>query len=108
MQIRRVRVQIDTASQRITGTLQLPNEGYRSRVTDFMNAHETGFFALTSTEIDDGRSRKIHDYVAVGARHIVSLVELEDLGVCEDDEPEKLPSIGTTAQASTPPPGTQG
>lgn len=101
MQIRRVRVQIDTVSLRVTGTLQLPNEGYRSRTTDFMNSHETGFFALTDVQLDDGRSTKAHDYVAVGARHIVALVELEDLGVFEyQDQPDKLPSIGT----STPPP----
>lgn len=101
MQIRRVRVQIDTPTLRITGNLRLPNEGYRSRSTDFMNSHETGFIALTDVELDDGRSRKQHDYVAVGARHVIALVELEDLGVAEDeDQPDPLPSIGT----SNPPP----
>ncbi len=87
MSVRRIRVQIETARVRISGTLQLPTEGYRSRVTDYLNGHDAGFFALTDAEIVpvDGSPTESRDYVAVGARHIIALAEVEDLGVMEDE-----------------------
>lgn len=102
MQIRRVRVQIETERLRVTGVLQLPVEGYRSRVTDFLNGVETGFIALTDAELlpSDGAPGETRDYVAVGCRHIVALAELEDLGVAEDDV-EHIPGIDVPSQ---PPP----
>ena len=102
MQIRRVRVQIDTARLRITGVLQLPTEGYRSRTTDFLNSHDTGFIALTAAEVlpVDGSPGEARDYVAVGCRHIIAIAELEDLGVAEDDA-GGLPGAGAE---SIPPP----
>ena len=107
MQIRRVRVQIETERLRITGVLQLPTEGYRSRTTDFLNGHDTGFIALTETEVVpvDGSPGESRHYVAVGCRHIIALAELEDLGVDEEDEPPTLPGIGSP---SLPPPPSEG
>jgi hypothetical protein len=103
MQIRRVRVQIETERLRISGLLQLPTEGYRSRTTDFLSGHETGFIALTDAEVVpiDGSPGESRDYVAVGCRHIVALAELEDLGTIEETEPQGLPGIGSE---SAPPP----
>ena len=103
MQVRRVRLQIETVRQRIVGTLQLPTEGYRSRTTDFLNAHETGFIALTDVELHphDGGEAARHDYAAVGSRHIVTLAELEDLGTGEE---EPLPPAPRAIAASEPPP----
>lgn len=104
MQVRRVRLQIETVRARIVGTLQLPTEGYRSRTTDFLNAHETGFIALTDVELHpvDGGAPSSHPYAAVGSRHIVTLTELEDLGIAEE---EPLPDAPHTVAASEPPPG---
>lgn len=101
MQIRRMRVQIDTERLRISGTLQLPTEGYRSRTTDFLNGQETGFIALVDAEVVpiDGSPGESRDFVAVGCRHIITLAEIEDLGVVEEDD--RLPGIGTP---SVPPP----
>src|SRR4051794_27494346 len=95
MQIRRVRVQIETERLRITGILQLPNEGYRSRTTDFLSGQDAGFIALTEAEVlpVDGAPGESRDYVAVGCRHIVALAELEDLGVLETDDAPLLPGI---------------
>ena len=86
MQVRRERVHIETARHRIVGTLQLPNEGYRSRTTDFLNSHENGFLALTDAEVSalSGGGAAKHEYVAVGARHIVVLMELETIEVADD------------------------
>ena len=105
MQVRRVRLQIETIRQRVVGTLQLPTEGYRSRTTDFLNAHETGFIALTDVELlpYDGGEPASHAYAAIGSRHIVTLTELEDLGIAEE---EPLPSAPRTlSSTSEPPPG---
>ena len=106
MQVRRVRVQIETERLRILGTLQLPTEGYRSRTTDFLRAHETGFMALTDAEMyaSSGGEPTKHPFLAVGCRHISVLVELEDLGTSDED-----PAVGalppTLDSTSTPPPG---
>ena len=104
MQVRRVRLQIETVRSRIVGTLQLPTEGYRSRTTDFLNAHETGFIALTDVELQpyDGGEASQHAYAAVGSRHIVTLTELEDLGTAEE---EPLPPTPRAVAASEPPTG---
>ncbi len=100
MQVRRVRLQIETISSRVIGTLQLPTEGYRSRTTDFLNAHETGFIALTDVEVHPlgGGQPSSHPYAAIGSRHIVTLTEIEDLGIAEE---EPLPPV---PQTSAPPP----
>ncbi len=103
MQVRRVRLQIETIRQRIVGTLQLPTEGYRSRTTDFLNAHETGFIALTEVELHpyDGGESSSHRYAAIGSRHIVTLAEIEDLGTAEE---EPVPPVGRQVASSEPPP----
>ena len=101
MHFRHERVRIETERHEIEGTIQLPNEGYRSRTTDFLNAHEREFLALTDVEVRwlaGGRGPERHDYLAVAVPHIVMVVELgtlDDLG-----EIEPLP----IAAVSTPPP----
>src|SRR5919107_3169954 len=104
MQVRRVRVQIETQRLRVEGVLQLPTEGYRGRTTDFLNGHDTGFIALTEAEVlpVDGSPGESRDYVAVGCRHIIALAEVEELGVIEESDKEALPGIGSP---SVPPPG---
>ena len=86
MHFRRERVRIETQRHDMVGVLQLPNEGYRSRTTDFLNAHEREFLALTDVEVtwlDGSRPPERHDYLAVATRHVVLVVELEDLGAVE-------------------------
>ena len=50
MEHRQERVRIETARHRIEGSLTLSREGYRSRVSDVLNASERDF--LTLTEVD--------------------------------------------------------
>ncbi len=102
--MRRIRVQIETERLRISGVLQLPTEGYRSRVTDFFNGHETGFIALTDVELAplDGSPAEARAYVAIGARHIVAVAETEDLGTVDDDSGAGLADYSSP---SIPPPG---
>lgn len=104
MHFRRERVRVETARHEIVGTLQLPNEGFRSRTTDFLNAHGDEFLALIDAEVtwlDGARASERHDFLAVAARHVVMLVELESLGVF--DEAGETPSVEAFS-ASAPPP----
>src|SRR4051794_39737868 len=104
MHSRRGRVRIETARHEIEGTLLLPNEGFRSRTTDFLNAHGEDFLALTDAEasyLDGSRERERHDFLAVAARHAVAVVERGPPGVV--DETGAPPAIAPLS-ASTPPP----
>jgi hypothetical protein len=105
MHFRRERVRIETQRHDIHGTLQLPNEGYRSRTTDFLNAHEREFLALTDAEVrwlDGGREPERHEFLAVAVRQIVIVVELEILGVI--DESGETPEPALPAYSAPPRP----
>ena len=104
MPLRKIRVQIETDRLRISGVLQLPAEGYRSRVTDYLNGHDTGFFAITDAEVEplDGSPPEARDYVAIGARHIVCVYELEDLGTVAEEPHD--PTLADYSSPSSPPP----
>jgi hypothetical protein len=74
MDTREERIFIETERYRLTGTIRLPRDGYRSRMTDYLNAFERGFLALTEVEAEPiNRSRPpTHiPFVAVAVRHIV-------------------------------------
>jgi hypothetical protein len=105
MHFRRERVRIETRRHDIEGTVQLPNEGYRSRTTDFLNAHERDFLALTDVEVrwlDASRAPEHHEFLALAVRQIVLVIELETLGVV--DESGSDPGPAQLAAYSTPPP----
>jgi hypothetical protein len=105
MHSRRARVRIETDRHIIEGTVQLPGEGYRSRLTDFLNASGDDFLAVTDAELarqDGVQPLESHAYLAVSARHIVLVVELESLGTFDESgEPPSDPVVFE----STPPPG---
>jgi hypothetical protein len=104
MHFRRERVRIETDRHEIEGTLQLPNEGYRSRTTDFLNAHERDFLALTDAELtwlDGSRDPERQEYLAIAVRHIVLVLELGTLGVFDESGSEPTP---IPIAASQPPP----
>ena len=65
---------METARHRITGILTLPADGYRSRLSDFLNASERDFVSLTNAVVEvigrDGAGTR-HDFIAVSRRHIV-------------------------------------
>ena len=79
MPARHERVRIETARHEIEGTLQLPHEGFRSRLTDFLNSQGDAFLPLTDVEVsylDGSREPEHHDYLALAARHVVLVIEL--------------------------------
>ena len=98
MPFRSERVRIETARHEIEGTLQLPHEGFRSRMTDFLNTHSDDFLALTEAQVtylDNTRAPEQHEYLALATRHVMLVVELGTIGTVE--EPAFM--------ASAPPPG---
>jgi hypothetical protein len=75
------RIIVETNRHRITGLLRLPADGYRSRLTDYLNASERVFLALTDAEITrlDGSPRvEEREFVALSVRHIVLAMPAED------------------------------
>ena len=101
MQFRRERVRLETERHVIEGTLQLPHEGYRSRTTDFLNAHDSDFIALTDADVewaDSSQAAEHHEYLAVSARHVIVVIELGSLGVVDLPGPQPLGTF------SAPPP----
>jgi len=107
MHFRRLRVRLETERHVIEGTLQLPSEGYRSRMTDFLNSHDSDFLPITDAELTtrgEQGSTEQHEYLAVSVRHIVLGVELESLGTFDAaGEPPSEPQF----VVSTPPPSTE-
>jgi hypothetical protein len=74
MEHRDERIIVETARYRITGFLRLPKDGYRSRLTDYLNAAERTFLPLTDVEIepldgDHGGERRA--FVALSLSQIV-------------------------------------
>jgi hypothetical protein len=107
MHYRRLRVRLETERHVIEGTLQLPNEGYRSRMTDFLNSHDSDFLPVTDatlTSREGDLATEEHEYLAVSVRHIVLGVELGSLGTF--DEAGETPSEPLFV-ISTPPPATE-
>ncbi len=99
MHFRRERVRIETTRHEIGATLQLPHEGFRSRLTDYLNAQGDAFLPLTDADVswlDGSHAPEHHEYLALAVRHIVMVIELETLE--ETDEPVM------SFTASTPPP----
>jgi hypothetical protein len=81
MSHRHERVVVETTRHRIEGTLTLPAEGYRSRVSDLFNASDAGHFvSLTDVVVeplDGGGEPWHHGYLAVSRQHVVLFAPVE-------------------------------
>ena len=78
MDLREEQVVLETDRYRITGALTLPREGYRSRLSDYVNQRDREFFAVSDariTSLDDTESTRQADFIMVARRH-VTLVAL--------------------------------
>jgi len=74
MQHRHERVLIETARHRISGMLTLARDGYRSRISDVLNAQERDFISLTDCVVElvdqDGPGTR-HPFIAVSRQHVI-------------------------------------
>jgi hypothetical protein len=76
METRVERVVLQTAQQRIVGDLTLPREGYRSRLSDFLNRGDLDFIPLVNAEIaslngaQPGGAQGARSFIAVARTHV--------------------------------------
>jgi hypothetical protein len=66
------RVVLETERQRIAGTVILPAEGFRTRLSDMLNSEGLRFIALVDAEVTDhatGETTK-RRFVAVARDHV--------------------------------------
>ena len=79
MQHRHEHVYVETERHRISGVLTLPTDGYRSRLSDFLNSYERDFISLTNCVVEligrEGPGTE-HPFIAVSRRHIVFAIPL--------------------------------
>ena len=80
-QHRQERIYIETDRHRISGWLTLARDGYRSRVTDVLNATERDFVPITDCVVElighEGEGTH-HEIVAVHREHIVLVIPDSD------------------------------
>jgi hypothetical protein len=72
MENRVERIVLETDRARIVGDLTLPREGYRSRLSDFLNTGDVEFIPLVNVEIEalDGGDRRERGFAVVSRRHV--------------------------------------
>ena len=73
METRVERVVLETPRHRITGDLHLPREGYRSRLSDFLNRGDLEFIPLVNAEISSANgdaSIVSRSFLAVASGHV--------------------------------------
>lgn len=72
MENRIERVVLETTQNRIVGDLTLPREGYRSRLSDFLNRGDLDFIPLVNVEVAPitGGEPEKRSFLAVGRTHV--------------------------------------
>ena len=74
MESRVERVVLETDRHWIVGDLTLPREGYRSRLSDFLNLGDLDFIPLVNVELTplgaNGASPEKRTFLAVARQHI--------------------------------------
>ena len=64
---------LETPRHRITGDLHLPREGYRSRLSDFLNRGDLEFIPLVNAEISSANGDSTiqsRSFLAVASGHV--------------------------------------
>jgi hypothetical protein len=72
METRVERVVLETPKHRIVGDLTLPSEGYRSRLSDFLNRGDLEFIPLVNAVIssNNGGGSEERSFLAVARSHV--------------------------------------
>jgi hypothetical protein len=71
--LREEQVMLETDRYRITGRLTLPREGYRSRLSDYVNQRDREFFALSDClvePLDGAEGTRRTSFLMVGRSHV--------------------------------------
>jgi hypothetical protein len=73
MEQRVIRVVLETDRYRIAGDLHMPREGYRSRLSDYLNRGDDHFVPLANAQIrllSDGEVVEEREFIAVARGHV--------------------------------------
>ena len=75
-EVRLERVVVETDRYRVEGDVKLPQEGYRSRISDYINRPEQEFLTLINVELRsiDGSGRDWDTPVLMLARRHIRLI----------------------------------
>ena len=79
MDLRREQVVVEIERYRIQGALHLPAEGYRSRLSDYMNQREAEFLPMTDctiTTLETDQERQV-PFLLVARRHVRVIAPLD-------------------------------
>jgi hypothetical protein len=76
MDQREEQMRFETERHTIIGTVTLPREGYRSRISDMLNAWERNFISVTDATVSphDGGEPTRHGFLALARSHVVFAV----------------------------------
>ena len=80
MDLRREQVIVEIERYRIQGHLHLPAEGYRSRLSDYMNQREAEFLPMTDctiTTLETQQDRTV-PFLLVARRHVRMIAPLDE------------------------------
>jgi hypothetical protein len=87
MNSRPLRILVETPRYRIVGTLVLPRDGYRSRLSDFLNSSDRDFISLTDVSMEaldaQGHAGQAvtHEFITVSRGHIVLATTVDGHGL---------------------------
>ena len=72
METRTERVVLETERHRIVGDITLPREGYRSRLSDYLNQGDLDYIPVVNAELEplDGGRPEALSFVAVARMHV--------------------------------------
>ena len=73
LDLREEQVVLETDRYRITGALTLPREGYRSRLSDYVNQRDREFLTLSDAKVEllDGSSQaRTEAFLMIGRSHV--------------------------------------
>jgi hypothetical protein len=72
MENRVERIVVETDRHRIVGDVTLPREGYRSRLSEYLNHGDLDFIPMVDVELTrlNGGSPETHSFVAVARSHV--------------------------------------
>jgi hypothetical protein len=73
LDLREEQVVLETDRYRISGTLTMPREGYRSRLSDYVNQRDREFLTLADARIEplDGSAQaRVEPFLMIGRHHV--------------------------------------
>jgi len=72
VELRREQVIVEIERYRVQGALHLPAEGYRSRLSDYMNQREAEFLPMTDCTVTTLETDQVREvpFLLVARRHV--------------------------------------